>query len=340
MMVNFLKEIFVRARHGLDPVSPQDRAGAPCGGLLAQAVEHAVDKVSGRLRAVPGYKRVLSEPMATSLAYIDEMVEGVPGGLICSRSSFVEDPRTNAFFVSPQHIQEVFSRSQEVRELFTTDPVAHECWALLCMRKEERRQLGMALVGDTVRKDVIQTAVNFTGHQVVSPGSSEADARYALKCCIFRELLDHIRHRITDAGAQTAGLESRLRMLQGKRADLARRPSGQGLAGGVLAEIEGLNSELNGRDLVLRTLNDQLRFMAHTLANPAEFLTVTATSLRLNRLGIKINQESDDPGYELSLSEIRVASREPRIGVLVRFPRDELLPQQDFLQKADLFLAS
>ena len=80
--------------------------------------------------------------------------------------------------------------------------------------------------------------------------------------------------------------------------------------------------------------------MAHALANPAEFLTATATSLRLNRLGIKINQGSDDPGYDLSLSEIRVASREPRIGVLVRFPRDELLPQQDFLQKADLFLAS
>jgi hypothetical protein len=340
MMVNFLKEIFGRAGHGLDPVSSRDRAGAPCGGLLAQAVEHAVDKVSERLRAVPGYKRVLSAPLATSLAYIDEMVECVPRGLDCSRSSFVEDPRVNAFFVSPQHIQEVFSRSQEVRELFAADPVAHECWALLCMRKEERRQLGMALVGDTVRKDVVQTAVNFTGHQVVSPGSSEADARHALKCCIFRELLDYIRRRITDAGARTAELESRLRMLRGKRADLVRRPSGQRLAGGILAEIEGLNGELNGRDLVLRTLNDQLHFVARALANPADFLSATTTSLRLNRLGIKVDQGSDAPGYDLSLSEIRVGSREPRVGVLVRFPRAELLPQQDFLQKADLFLAS
>jgi hypothetical protein len=80
--------------------------------------------------------------------------------------------------------------------------------------------------------------------------------------------------------------------------------------------------------------------VARALANPADFLTATTTSLRLNRLGIKVDQGSDAPGYDLSLSEIRVGSREPRVGVLVRFPRDELLPQQDFLQKADLFLAS
>jgi hypothetical protein len=340
MMVHFLKEIFVRAHRVHDPVSPQNRAGRPCGSLLAQAVEHAVDRVSGRLRAVSGYKRLLSEPLATSLAYIDEIVETVPGGLACYRSSFVEDPRVNAFFVSPQHMQEVFSRSQEVRELFAADPAANECWALLCVRKEERRQIGMALVGDRVRGDVIQTVVNFTGHQVVSPGASEADARYALKCCIFREMLDHIRRRITAEESRTAELESRRQMLQRKRADLSRRPGGQALVGPILSEIEGLNGELNGRGPVLRTLNDQLQFVAYSLANPAEFLTATTTSLHLSRLGIKIDRGSDEPGYDLSLSEIRVASREPRIGVLARFPRSELLPQQDFLQKADLFLAS
>jgi len=52
---------------------------------------------------------------------------------------------------------------------------AHEdvsqCCALLCMHKMERTVLGVELAGDAIKKDVKQTAVNFTDHRILFPGA-------------------------------------------------------------------------------------------------------------------------------------------------------------------------
>ena len=73
-----------------------------------------------------------------------------------------------------------------------------------------------------------------------------------------------------------------------------------------------------------------------------DYLRISLTdrcSLRLNRQAAKLELGSLGPGHELELSEIHIASHQPRIGALVRFPRGELLPQPDMLKQADLFLA-
>jgi hypothetical protein len=54
-------------------------------------------------------------------------------------------------------------------------------------------------------------------------------------------------------------------------------------------------------------------------------------------MGFKVAQESSVPAYELDIAEIRIATREPRVAALVRFPRNELLPKKDFLLQADSF---
>ena len=75
------------------------------------------------------------------------------------------------------------------------------------------------------------------------------------------------------------------------------------------------------------------------LAHPEQYVYRDQHELRLNRLGVKLEDDSTEAGYTVPLSEIQVAYHKPRIAALVRFPREELLPRQDYLQKADLFLA-
>ena len=60
--------------------------------------------------------------------------------------------------------------------------------------------------------------------------------------------------------------------------------------------------------------------------------------LRLNRQAIKLDAASKDEGHEIELAEIHIASHVPRVGALVRFPKDELPPKPDLLKRADLFL--
>jgi hypothetical protein len=309
--------------------------GGLCQGSLGDAVEQLVDELSSRLRAAPNYARRLRDPLAVTFHHIDHIAETIPGTLHCSHSAFGDDPRINAFFVSPQHIQEVFSQSEEVRSLFDSDPSAEACWALLCMSKTERRQLGMALIDGQVRRDVMLTTVSFSDHQVVSPGTDEASARCALKCCMFRSVLAHIRRTAAGARAETEDRDNRLRLLRGR----LRRAQDPTQREALSAEIQGIEQQLQDQQPRIRTVQDHLDFVAGALSQPAQYLDAGECRLRLSRLGIKLEQDSNEPGYELDVSEIRIASDEPRIGALVQFPRAELLPKPDYLRQAEIFLA-
>jgi hypothetical protein len=303
-------------------------------------VDYVVDATEPGMRAVSGYARRLQGPVAEAFRYTDELAETVPGVYECSRTAFSNDPRINAFFVDPRQMQELFSRSKEVRGLFDANPKVEECCALLCMRMEERNGFGCELIGDQVRRDVAQTTVSFFDHRLVSPGCNEEQARRALKCCIFNGLLDYIRQTALAAKGRVTKLESRL---NGLRADLrhaGRRAQPPHDQSDLLARIAALEAELAQEQLRLRTPEEQLGFIADVLGNPAQYLTGGERSLRLSRTGIKLEGESSRPGYELRLSEIRIAGDKPRIGALVSFPRRELLAERSFLEQADLFLTS
>ena len=99
-----------------------------------------------------------------------------------------------------------------------------------------------------------------------------------------------------------------------------------------------MEQQLKDQDPRLGTLGEHLDFVVCALSHPAEFLKTDRCSMRLNRQSVKL-EHGVGPGFELELSEISIASHAPRIGALVRFPRDELLPQRDLLKQADLFLA-
>ncbi|MEA3411069.1 MAG: hypothetical protein U9R74_05960 [Pseudomonadota bacterium] len=333
--MDFVQMIF----QGLSGRTADKASGGGACNDLTRAVERVVDEVSANLRSIPRYARVLTGPVSLTFQYIDEVVEKTPGAFPCRRSAFVEDPRINAFFASAQHLQEVFSQSEEVRQVFEKKPDAAECWGLLCMRKEERTKLGMAAVDGAIRRDVMQTAVNFTDHQIVSPGTTESEARCALKCCIFNSLLADIRSKVTSARTRSGELGTRLRALQGR----LRRLENGGNAGSTRSElreeIAAVERELATVEPRLETNDDLLQFLADTLSDPGKFIRMQTRSLRLNRMGTRIEGDSSEPGYDLDVSEISVASREPRVSAMVRFPRAELLPREDFLKKANLFLS-
>jgi hypothetical protein len=331
--------MFARANESAPLAAADGHTGGTCTDDLSSTVEQVVDRLYSRLRVVPNYVRLLQEPIAITFRYIDQVADSIAGPLQCSRSRFSEDPLSNAFFVSPQHMQEVFSQSDDVRRLFDANPLAEDCWALLCMHRQERTQPGMALVNDNLRRDVMQTSVSFTDHQIVSPGIDEMAARCALKCCMFDALLSYIQRRATEAKTRTLDLENRLNSLNNRlrRLSHAADPENQGPA--LTAKIEEIEQQLAAQELRLSTLSEHLDFVAHVMSHPAEVLDINRCSLRLNRQAVKLEDDDETPAYELELSEFRIASQPPRIGAMVRFPRAELLPQPDLLKQADLFLA-
>lgn len=339
MFAQLLQQIFFSlAGQHAGPSSGAD-GGRFCRGGLDDALEHVVDALDKRLRMAPRYTHALSEPVAGLLRYIDTVGESVPGPVICSRSSFSGDNYVNAFFASPGHIQEVFSQSEEVRRLFDDSAMAEDCWALLCMNFEEKTQPGLTLVGDEVRRDVMQTSINLGNHQVVSPGVDEASARCALKCCMFDAFLSHIRREIVAASKRDQAVQARLQALRARQRRAAQR---HGDSAGVTAtqkEIDALQQESVAGDAQMGSVAGRLEFVVDALSRPESFITAEPCLVHVNRRAVKLEPASDGKAADLRLSKIRIASQGPRVGALVRFPRSELLPKPDMLKQADLFLA-
>lgn len=310
-----------------------------CRGGLVDAVEHVVDELDSRLRTVSKYSRVLSEPVSHIVRYINEVGEKIPGPVLCSRSTFSEDAYANAFFVSPRHVQEVFSRSEEVRRLFEESAIAEYCWALLCMSVEKKTYPTLALVGDEVRADVMQTTISFSDHQIVSPGVDEASARCALKCCMFDAFLAHIRRELLATKTNRLALQGRLHSLRARQRRLSQEMAGTTDAVMLYNEIRDLEQQYLAEDGQLDSITGRMAFVAGMLSQPEQFISSEHCFLRVNRQAAKLEPGSEKNDTDLMLSKIHIASHQTRVGALVRFPRAELLPKPDMLKQADLFLA-
>jgi hypothetical protein len=339
MFAQLLQQIFF-SQAGQDAGPSADTQGGRfCRGGLADAVEHIVDTLDSRLRMAPRYSRRLGEPLAGLLRYIDQVGESIPGPVVCSRSSFSGDAYANAFFASPQHIQEVFSQSEEVRRLFDDRSTAEDCWALLCMSFEEKTQPGLTLVGDEVRRDVMQTSINLGNHQVVSPGIDEASARCALKCCMFDAFLSHIQREMVAARTRDQALQARLQALRARLRREAQRHGDVAGDASVRSEIDRLESQRVAGDAQLGSVAGRLEFVVEALSRPQAFISAEPCLVHVNRRAVKLEPAASDAAADLRLSKIRIAAQGPRVGALVRFPRSELLPRPDMLKQADLFLA-
>lgn len=333
MLPSFFQEVWRRLQaSGAHPNQPS-ACLAP-----ADAVNLVIEATFPGLRAMPGFPARLQDPVMRAMNHIGDMVEQLPTAISCRRSSYVSLPEVNALFSGPDQIQQVFSASDAVRALFDQYPDLDQCWVLLCAQKQERHQFGMALCGDQVRRDVPHTQVCFTDHQILSPGISEEDARKGLKCCIFENLITYIQqHRI--ALRQHSGhRDERVRLLRQRLRQLGDQPSEERLALGE--ELAGLEANQDPAPERLDKLQEQMDFLLRVFGQPADHAAWTRLHLHLDRLGRKLDDSLESQGYELSLSEFRIAYHQPRVVTLARFPRDELLPAQDYLTQAEIILAN
>ena len=337
MVTVFLQETFRRFSGGFTAWREQAKKYQSESAALIQATEYVVDQTNQQLRAIPGYRRRLKGPVADAFSYIDEVVERLPKSFLCSRSTFSVDPRVKSFFVNPHDLQEVFSQNREVRKIFEEHPLTDECCALMCMRMEEHQKFGVALIGDRIHREVLQTTVSFGQHQVYSPGVSEADARRALKCCIFNGILTHIREKLIEA--KTSHMEHR-RQLSKLRIQLREAEDEDAIKqerSVLRMRIEDLENTLIHAAQRPPTLQDHLAFVSDVLLYTEQFISASSHNLHLTHMGIKVDEESNEPAYKLDLTEIRIGNKEPRVAALVRFPRCELLPKTELLQWTDPF---
>lgn len=339
-MLRFLSSLFTsQAQH-----SDVDEA------LLEKAIERAVAGTDRRLHALPDCHKRLRQPVEQAVRHVIALVDALPAPVDISPRAFGEDPLLRAFFASTDHMGEVFRGFNSVRDYLAglaTPP--EDVFGLLAMGREERGVFGMEVDGDSLRRDVMQTAVNFFNHRYLGPTGNESDTRRELKKRAFDFLVERALERLADARGKRRELDRQWHLLKRKLDAMQAGSWGLGamLDGGegqeapdlaaLEAEIETVEAELGQSHTDNLSLEESLACVSDILGQPADWLAARELRLRLDYRGV-IVPDSVAAARDITLTELFSSTGQRRTVLLGRIARTDMPEPADFWKTAKRYL--
>jgi len=307
------------------------------------AIEHVVDEINPKLRAVMSYRKKLKQAVERALVYCAEIAAAVPGPVEVNKKAWGSDPMVRAFFTGVEDMRHVLSRNNEVRKYFDDSSASGQphCYALLNMQRSERTVLGVESRGDIIKRDVMQISVSFKDRKVVKPGPSESQLRQDLEKRAFEVLVAYVLERITSLIVDKHSLKEKrllldmqLRLAQVKKAGLSPlledREAGEEDVEAMEQRQQHMAQESEQASAKLTTLDDYIDRITEVLGNPERYFRVDHISMRLSQMNIKLDEKTAGPGADLELTEALLGKKLRRILLIIRFPRDELLVRKRF----------
>src|SRR3954464_14941979 len=302
--------------------------------LIADMIELVVEQVEPRVRLHARYREKLEKCVRASIAYLRSIGSQPLDPILLSRKSWNDDPRVNAFFARADDVSTCIGRGRELRAFFEnpSNVEVQEAYALLGMKKEERTTFGTQLQGDAVQHDVAQTAVNFSGHRLVAPSATLAATRLEIGRRMIQRLAQIALGRIvaidmkaTELQEHKAYLGARMRLLNLARDGMEGLVKDPSTIAAQAKEIEReLKVTVDGyieAKSSLATLDGYIKHIDDVFAHPEQHLTLTQTPLRINRMGITVDDGGSGPVNEVSLAELSIVDDFRGAIAIVRCPR-------------------
>ena len=324
-----------------------DRDGEPDRVRVTDAVERII-ALSPHLRMARRLEARLQPAVVTALRYVAGIVAAIPPARAASAAAWSSDPYIPAFFTGPDDVAPALSRSGDLRAWFRQNPAQQEAHAVLGMAMTQKRILGTALEGDTMRRDVVQETISFGDHQVRMCGRSEAELRDEIVRRLVAQLglqgMARYAAQQTERGLlerERALLQTRLRLLEREGVGVGALVGDGGAAdAGELARLQAdmADNEEAIRRLGLRSdaLDRELAEVCAVLADPAAHLFVHTRCCMLNRMNVVQEPGHPDGGEELvfQVAQIPTVPPQARAFALVRFARADLRTPDGLLDDA------
>jgi hypothetical protein len=341
-MLHFLSSLF---KPSADEDSGLDKA------LVEAAIERAIDGTDPRLRALGNYRKRLREPVTVAARHVIALVDGQDAPVEISRRCYGTDPRLRAFFVSTDHLRETVGGIRTVTEYLqrVSGPLPDAIYGLLTMEWKERTVLGAEQTGEILRRDVKQVAVSFFNHRFAGPAASDAESRWELKKRAYDYLLEVALETIVATRSKRQQLQRERQLLEKKLAVMKAGNWGleETFAGGdaqpadtsaLEAQLDTMQQELLEIGGDTGNLTRSLDQLAGILADPAHWIARRELSMRLNYMGIRVEETAGEASSLLNLVELYSANGARRIVLPAYIPRTELPERPDFFEAAQRYL--
>lgn len=311
--------------------------------LIDAAIERAVDGTDRRLRALGTYRKRLRAPVTATVRHVIQLTDDLPPAVEISPGHFGNDARLRAVFVSADHLLDTLTRFWTVRDYLSgaPRPLPDDIFGLLTMTQREQSVLGMALEGDMLKRDVLQTAVSFANHQYLAPAAAERRTRRELKRRAFDFLVRKAQEQMLASRTGRGDLVRQRHLLRSQIDALRAGHPASGSGKGALAleaEIAAIDAELGRFGKAELSLDESLRRLADILAQPETWLAARPLQLHLDYRGIKLTGEEAGSLALTGMTELTSATDTRRIVMLGRIPRVRFPQQQDVIKRGQAYL--
>jgi hypothetical protein len=302
---------------------------------LAELIEQMVKDSDPSIRKVAGYRQQLQSPVEKALEYIDNLIAAIPGPLGLSAELWDKDPLVHALFVNPDEIRSLLQNCADLKAFFQHSGM-DTAVALLTAAKKERTIFGTALEGDMILRDVPQVAVEFYDHRVVASVATEEEIRRELFHLGLNVLSTYALEEMTksqiikeELSEQRRILAAQLKIHHARNRGLESLLAGGGQSKKDAEEALQLLAEIDKQLMALEpgsgTPEDFLRKLKDVLNEPGNILTEKTIEMRLNLMGIKVDEASTENGHGITLTELEMPGRISRVAVLANISVNECL---------------
>lgn len=172
---------------------------------LKDAVENLVEGTAPSIRVIDSYHSRLRQSTNLLIQHIDQLSDEFPYVTQFSSDNYAKKPLIRTLFYKPKDMFAFFSNHREIRA-FLDEPANRDVenlYFLLLAKKNEKTRIGHGIVNGELRRNVLQTSVNFKELRLLAPSNSESVLVKTLKTWLYDEVVASLRQKINSQSQST-----------------------------------------------------------------------------------------------------------------------------------------
>lgn len=289
-------------------------------------IERIAREIDSTILPVRRFRKKILPSVRHAMGYISGLIPQVPGPMDFDPDRWEDDPLLRAMFISREELNGVLNSSKALKDFFRRTN-ASQVFAILVAEPKEKKIFGTEKNGVIVRRDIPQKAVFFEDFKVFAPAVDLAQTRVQFQYRALENLFTQAFEKIIDLQLWKEELEKHRELLEfkvqhpegsGPRTDLKPTEADDNQTRESLKVIEDITGKLKEIKDQLDTPEDRIEHLNAILLNPEQHLRLKTVSLKLSRLGIRLDPSSTEPANEFTVAEFELGKEPKQVLVWIR----------------------
>jgi len=296
-------------------------------------IDKIVLEIDSTILPVRRFRKKILPSVRNAMQYISGLIPQIPGPVDFDPGRWDDDPLLRAMFISREELTGVLQSSKALKNFFRRTN-ASQAFAILVAERKEKKIFGTEKDGEIVRRDVPQTAVFFEDFKVFAPAADLAQTRLQVQHRALVSLFTQAFEKITDLQLWKEDLEKQQELLEFKvqrpedtdlKTDLNHTEADDNQTQELLEVLGDITRKLEEIKAQLDTPEDHLEYLNAILLNPEQHLRLETVSLKLSRLGIRLDPSSTEPANEFTVAEFELGKEPKQALVWIRVEQPSVL---------------